>query len=56
MCFSCGELGHAASLCPFLDDSFPFLPPGWQADRTDDGFILRLPPKGADCHQAGNVV
>ena len=40
VCVSCGELGHAALRRPVLDDSFPFLPLGWQADRTDDGFIL----------------
>ena len=55
VCFSCGESGHAASQYPVLGDSFPFLPPGWQADRMDDGFILRPPPRGADCHRAGNV-
>ena len=31
-CFSCGE-------------SFPFLPAGWRADRGDDEFVLRPPPK-----------
>ena len=32
VCFSCGESGHETSGCPILDDSFPFLPPGWQVD------------------------
>ena len=44
VCFSCGWSGHAASRCPVLD-LFPFLSPGWQVDRTDEGFILR-PPRG----------
>ena len=35
-CFSCGELDHATERCPVLDESFPFLPPGWRADRMDD--------------------
>ena len=56
VCFSCGESGHADSRCPVLDDLFPFLPPGWQADWTGNGFILRPSPKGADRHQVGNVV
>ena len=55
-CFSCGKSGHATSRYPVLVDSFPFLPPGWQIGWTGDGFILRPPPKGADRHQAGNVV
>ena len=42
VCFSCEESGHAASRCPVLDNLFPFLPPVWQVDRTDDGFILWL--------------
>ena len=29
VCFSCGEAGHPVSRCPALDDTFPFLPPGW---------------------------
>ena len=27
VCFSCGESGHAASWCPTLDETFPFLQP-----------------------------
>ena len=54
-CFSCGELGHATARCPVLDESFPFLPPGWRADRTEDEFVLQPAPAGAACQQAGNV-
>ena len=56
VCFSCGESGHETSRCPILDDSFPLLPPGWQADWTGDRFVMRSPQKVADRHQAGNVV
>ena len=56
VCFSCGELGHPASRCPTLDDTFPLLPPGWQADWTEDGFVMRSPQKEADRYQAGKVV
>ena len=35
VCFSCGKPGHAASRCPVLDIMFPFLPPGWKAERAD---------------------
>ena len=31
-CFSCGEWDHTTERCPALDESFPFLPPGWQAE------------------------
>ena len=50
-CFSCGEMAHATAWCPVLDESFPFLPSGWRADRTDNEFVLQPPPRGADCHK-----
>ena len=31
-CFSCGVLTHTTDQCQTLDESFPFLPTGWQAD------------------------
>ena len=37
-CFSCGELDHATERCPVLDESFPFLPPGWRAERRTMNF------------------
>ena len=44
MCFSCGKSGHAATRCPNLDESFPFMQPGWQAEKTPGGFIM-IPPR-----------
>ena len=34
VCFSCGKLGHAATRCPNFDESFLFLQPGWQVEKT----------------------
>ena len=54
-CSLFGELDHMTERCPVLDESFPFLPPRWRAKRVDDEFLLRPPPKGDACQQAGNV-
>ena len=37
MCFSCGKSGHAATRCPDLNESFPFMLPGWRAEKTPGG-------------------
>ena len=34
VCFSCGKAGHSATRCPTLDDSFPFMLPGWTVEKT----------------------
>ena len=46
VCFSCGKSGHAATRCPNLNDSFPFMQPGWWAEKTPGGFIM-IPPRVA---------
>ena len=45
-CFSCGEMAHETDQCQELDESFPFLPVVWQADRIGDKFLLRPGPTG----------
>ena len=42
--FLCGVLTHMTDQCQTLDESFPFLPMGWQAERIRDQFILRPDP------------
>ena len=39
-CFSCGGLTHTTDQCQTLDESFPFLPMGWQAEHIGDQVIL----------------
>ena len=44
-CFSCGVLTHTTDQCQTLDESFPFLPEGWQADYIGDQYILGPGPQ-----------
>ena len=54
MCFSCGKMGHAASRCPDFNDSFPFLQPGCQKEKTPGGFIMISPRVTMDRRRAEN--
>ena len=54
-CFSCGILTHTTENCRTLDESFPFLPIGWRAERVGDQFILGPgSPAGPEDHEMGN--
>ena len=39
VCFSCGKAGHSATRGPALDESLPFMLPGWRAEKTTGSFI-----------------
>ena len=53
-CFSCGKSGHSATRCPALDVSFPFILPGWKAEKTQTGFLMVSPKTAMERRQAGN--
>ena len=58
VCFSCGKSDHAATRCPTLDELFPFMMPGWRAEKTPGGFIM-IPPRrrrteSGDCSTPGS--
>ena len=54
VCFSCGKSGHAATRCPNLDESFPFMQPGWRAEKAPGGFIMIPPRVAMDRRRAEN--
>ena len=54
-CFSCGEWTHNTENCQALDESFPFLPIGWVAERNENMLILGPgTPSSPRSHQMGN--
>ena len=53
--FFCGIWTHTTDQCQTLDESFPFLPTGWQADHVGDKFILGPGPAGPPSQQRGNA-
>ena len=46
--------GHAAIRCPALDESFPFMLPGWRAESTPGGFIMISPQVAAEHRRTEN--
>ena len=56
-CFSCGEWTLNTEQCQAINESFPFLPIGWVAERNENTFILGPgPPSSPRSHQTGNDV
>ena len=50
-CFSCGKTGHS---CPTLDVTFPFILPGWKAEKTSTGYLMISPKMATDRRRAEN--
>ena len=53
-CFSCGKPGHRATRCPTLDVTFPFILPGWKAEKTPTGYLMISPRTAIDRRRAEN--
>ena len=56
VCFSCGKADHGAICCPTLDETFPFMLPGWKAEKTPGGYIMISPRVAAEMRSASRVV
>ena len=53
-CFSCGKTGHSATRCPTLDLTFPFILPGWKAEKTSTGYLMISPKMATDRRRGEN--
>ena len=54
-CFSCGKSGHSATRCPTLDITFPFILPGWEAEKSLSGYMMISPRRAMERRQAENA-
>ena len=54
-CFSCGNSGHSAARCPKLDITFPFMLPGWRAEKTSIGYMMISPRRAMDRNRSENA-
>ena len=50
VCFSCGKAGHGVGRCPELNETFPFMLPGWMVEKVGGGYIMISPksPRNVD--------
>ena len=54
VCFSCGKAGHSVTRCPALNEAFPFMLPGWKAEKEGDGYAMISPRVATERRRAGN--
>ena len=43
VCFSCGKAGHSATRGWDLNETFPFMLPGWKAEKVGGGYVMISP-------------
>ena len=43
VCFSCSKADHGANRCPELNEAFPFMLPGWKAEKIRSGYVMISP-------------
>ena len=53
VCFSCGKPGHGVGRCPELDETFPYMLPGWSAEKVGANYMM-ISPQVAERFRAGN--
>ena len=47
VCFSCGKSGHGVGRCPELNETFPFMLPGWSVEKVGGTYMMVSPRMAA---------
>ena len=53
VCFSCGKPGYGVGRCPELGETFPYMLPGWSAEKVGANYMIS-PRVAAERLQSGN--
>ena len=48
VCFSCGKPGHGVGSCLELDEAFPYMLPGWSAEKVGANYMVSSPRFAAE--------
>ena len=54
VCFSCGIPRHGVGRCPELDETFPYMLPGWSAEKVGANYMMISPCVTSERLRAGN--
>ena len=55
VCFSCGKPGHGLVRCPQLDETFPYMLPGWSAEKVGANDMMLSPCVSAGTYDRGGI-
>ena len=55
VCFSCGQPGHGVIRSPKLDETFPYMLPGWSAEKVVANYMIISPHVAAERLRVGNA-
>ena len=53
-CFSCGKSGPGVSRCPEQNETFPFMLPGWTAEKVGSSYVMISPRVAAERAENGD--
>ena len=54
VCFSSGKSGRGVGRCPKLNETFPFMLPGWKEEKVRGSYVMVSPLVAVECRRAEN--